>query len=843
MNITRYRATMPPPPPEPVRAMPEQFRLRPPHARRRGPLFVLTLLFALSALAGPSVAAPPAAGGTVAPASAEDAAAPALAAAADELRALRDRLPQARETADFVQLRDAAVALEVRMQDTVRGLQDGLAAAQERLDELGAPPDDAAAESPDIRQRRDELAARAAALDAAIKRGRLLAIDARDLRDAATAAQNRRLGAQLSERFGSPLSPRLWRAIAADLETDRQRVRAFGTVVQRTVRDAIDRLGPFAALAVAALAFALAWPVRRLLRRLGRDYAVRHAPGGRLRRSALALWRVASGTACIGLAAYLLSQFLRWGDPPADTMARLADAGVAAAVLGALAATLGNSLLLPNNASWRLPPLPDAVVRALKPYPWLAGGLVLADRLVVAVAEAVNPHAALTALVTGVVALSYALLAISIRRQHVQAGSAAAGDAALPVAAGVRALLAAIRIAVLALIVALCLGYFQLALMIGREVVWVSVVAAGLYLLWVGVDDLCGALFGPDSRIAAAAAGAAGIRPRRMQQAGLILAAVLKVALVLMAIGLALAPLGTSFSGWRELASAAAGGLRVGEVVISPTGVLKALLILGGGWMAVQAAHAWLAERYLPATELDAASRNSVATVARWFGITLVLALGLAALGIGIQQIGLVVGALSVGIGFGLQAITQNFISGLILLAERPVKIGDWVRVGDFEGDVKKINVRATEILVADRSTVIVPNSELITRPVRNMTLADPLGRVLLQFSVPLDTDVDALRDTLLAAFSGHPAVLEDPAPSVTLDGIADASIAVSAVAFIRSPRSVGGVRSELLFDLLRRLRAQGIQLAPTAQNVRLLREPEARPPGGGGAAGAEASA
>ena len=134
------------------------------------------------------------------------------------------------------------------------------------------------------------------------------------------------------------------------------------------------------------------------------------------------------------------------------------------------------------------------------------------------------------------------------------------------------------------------------------------------------------------------------------------------------------------------------------------------------------------------------------------------------ALGIGIQQIGLVVGALSVGIGFGLQAITQNFISGLILLAERPVKIGDWVRVGDFEGDVQRISVRATEIRVADRSTVIVPNSELITKPLRNMTLANPLGRVLLQFPVPLDTDVDRLRAILLETFAAHPAVLAEPA-------------------------------------------------------------------------------
>lgn len=796
-------------------------------------LVVATLCTTLPALAQVAPTASAAATGPVAdtpPASPVDTATATLAQAADDLRALEERLPDARDTGDFVQLRDAAVALDVRVQDAVRTLEAELAGAQSRLDELGAAPDDPDSEGEDIRDRRAELSARAASMDATIKRGRLLSIDVRDTREAITAEQNRRLGAQLSERFGSPLAPRLWRAVAEDFPTDRQRVQAFLGLAERSLRDAFGRMGLAGAAAVVLVAFVLAWPLRRWLRRIGRGYAIRHTPGGRLRRSVLAMWLVVSGTLCIGLAAWLLSHFLRWGDPPADAMDQLANALVAASVFGALAATLGNSLLLPNNASWRLPPLPDAIVDRLRPYPWLAGGLIFMDRVVEAVVHAINPHDALAATITGAVALSYALLAISVRRQHVQADGTADATA-LPLAAGVRVLLAAIRLAVVVLVVALALGYFQFALLIGREIVWVSVVAAGLYLFWVGVDDLCGMLFGGDSRVATAGASATGMSPQRMQQAGLIVAAVMKIALALMAIGLILGPLGTSFSGWRELISAAAGGLRIGEVVITPSGVAKALLILGGGWMLVQAAHTWLVERYLPATDLDVAARNSVATVARYFGITVVLALGLAALGVGIQQIGLVVGALSVGIGFGLQAITQNFISGLILLAERPVKIGDWVRVGDFEGDVQKINVRATEIRVADRSTVIVPNSELITKPFRNMTLADPLGRILLQFSVPLDTDVDAVRDVLLEVFGEHPDVLAEPAPSVTLDGIANASIGITAVAFARSPRVVGGIRSALLFALLRRLRTAGIQLAPTAQNIRLLREEDA--PGG----------
>ena len=757
------------------------------------------------------------------PVTAAESAAATLDTADDELLALRERLEETSDTAGFVQLRDAAVALDVRVQDAVRTLEAELAGVQGRLDELGPAPEDAAAEDPGIRARRAELAARVSVLDGAVKRGRLLGIDIRDVREDITAAQGRQLGEQLSQRYGSPLTPRLWHAVAEDFPSDRQRVEAFLGLLERSVRDGLARFGLGVAIGVLVLAGVLAWPVRRLLRRAGRGFALRHTPGdSRLRRTALAAWLVLSSTLCIGMAAWLVSHLLRWGDPPVAVMEQLANALVAAAVYGALVASLGNSLLMRASPEWRLPPLSEDMVTGLRPYPWLAGGLVFVDRVVEGVMVAINAHAALAATVTGAVALSYAVLAISVRRRHLPL---AGGTDTVAVAAWVRALLGAIRLAVLALLVALVLGYFQFALLIGREVVWVGVVAMGLYLAWIGIDDLCGVLFGDGSRLGTATARATGIRPHRLRQAGLIVSAVTRALLVLVAIALVLAPLGTSFSGWRELVAAARAGLRIGEVVISPGGVLRAVLIFGGGWMAVQALHGWLVERFLPATDLDAASRNSVATVARYFGVTVVLALGLAALGIGIQQIGLVVGALSVGIGFGLQAITQNFISGLILLAERPVKIGDWVRVGDFEGDVQRISVRATEIRVADRSTVIVPNSELITKPLRNMTLANPLGRVLLQFPVPLDTDVDRLRAILLETFAAHPAVLAEPAPSMTLDGIAANGIPVTAVGFVDSPRVAGGVRSELLFTLLRRLREEGIHLAPMAQSIRVLRD------------------
>jgi small-conductance mechanosensitive channel len=210
--------------------------------------------------------------------------------------------------------------------------------------------------------------------------------------------------------------------------------------------------------------------------------------------------------------------------------------------------------------------------------------------------------------------------------------------------------------------------------------------------------------------------------------------------------------------------------------------------------------------------------------------------LALSALGISVNRIAWIASALSVGIGFGLQAIVQNFISGLILLAERPVKVGDWVVLGTSEGDIRRINVRATEIQLGDRSTLIVPNSEFITKIVRNMTLRNAEGRALIRLPMPLSTDAQQVRDIMLDALREHEAVLPAPAPGVTLDGIENGLVIFQAIAYVSGPRLASGVRSELLFTILKRLQAAQVHMVvsppPTISGAvgSSLASPEAAP-------------
>ncbi|HEY9063928.1 MAG TPA: mechanosensitive ion channel domain-containing protein, partial [Burkholderiaceae bacterium] len=296
---------------------------------------------------------------------------------------------------------------------------------------------------------------------------------------------------------------------------------------------------------------------------------------------------------------------------------------------------------------------------------------------------------------------------------------------------------------------------------------------------------------------------------------------------VLVALLLLLAPFGEGPADllrrggqWQQQAFA------VGEFKLQPAALLQALLVLVLGLTVVRVLRRWLAERYLPTTALDPGMRASATSLFRYAGVVVAVSLALSAMGIGLERIAWVASALSVGIGFGLQAIVQNFVSGLILLAERPVKVGDWVSLGGVEGDIRRINVRATEIQMGDRSTVIVPNSEFITKVVRNVTMAEPLGLVQVKLPVPLAADAELVRTLMLEAYRAHGDVLDTPAPSVLLDAVDNTNLIFNATGFVGSPRVVAGVRSTLLFDILKRLREAGITPGSTSTMVMMRHKP-----------------
>jgi len=169
-----------------------------------------------------------------------------------------------------------------------------------------------------------------------------------------------------------------------------------------------------------------------------------------------------------------------------------------------------------------------------------------------------------------------------------------------------------------------------------------------------------------------------------------------------------------------------------------------------------------------------------------------------------------------------LQSVVANFVSGIILLIERPIKVGDWIEVGAYSGHVRKIAFRSTHIETFDRHEVIVPNTELISGSVTNLTYGGSLGRITLPVGIAYGSDVDLARKVLLGALTQNPRVLDDPAPSVVLDSLGESAINLKALCFVANVNQRQTVRSDLYFAILKELEKAGIAIPFPQREIRL---------------------
>ena len=760
--------------------------------------------------------------------------------AEDRLTEARKALEKAHAIPEFVALTDRTTAVQRDAQAVAQSLAGPLADAKSRLDQLGPVPAEGT-ESPDIAKQRKQLQDRWADLDDARKRAELLALDARQFAEAIERQRAQEFSGNLTRRVASPLSPALWGKVVRQWPDDRARIGTILGQARKAFAGGVAENGYGTLVGGMLLALLLAFPARMLLRALGRRLITSRGPGGRLRRSALAVWLTAAGTVTVTLAAAVLVGTLESIGAIADPPKPVAEAFVQITAIGAFIAALSGALMSRNQPSWRLFNVDDHTASRLLWHCYAAVGLLWCRFLLTESLKTVRVGDAMGVAIDGVSTLLYACLILSALAgltrslHHAEQGSAEAEDpkavsstAKAPQrglsrrGGGVIVLVRLLGyLAVVAAVLAGLLGYLNFALFVAGQIIWMSLVWGAVVLLMMFVDDLCAWVVRPDNRLSRAL-HSMSVRPSLLAQAGVLVSAALRVALVVIGLGALLAPYGSNLSLFASMFDTLRNGLILGKLEIQPGRILGALAVAAIGLVLLQVLQRWLTLTYLPKTELDAGARQSIGTVVRTMGIVVVVLWVLAALGITSQNLALVASALSVGIGFGLQAITQNFISGLILMAERPVKVGDWIRLGDQEGDVKRISVRATEIQIGDRSTLIVPNSELITKSVRNMTRSNALGRVQLQFAVPLGTDMARVRELLFELYAAHPKTLATPAPSVFIDSIAGGQANFNSFIYVASPRDAYGVRSDLFFALLARMAGEGIAMS-APQDIRLL--------------------
>lgn len=264
-------------------------------------------------------------------------------------------------------------------------------------------------------------------------------------------------------------------------------------------------------------------------------------------------------------------------------------------------------------------------------------------------------------------------------------------------------------------------------------------------------------------------------------------------------------------------------GFQIGTLNITPTRLATGLLAFAVTLHLLRYIKNHVVPHGLKYTKLDRGAREAVASLVGYLGIIIAILIALSITGVKMQNIAIIAGALSVGIGFGLQSIVNNFISGLILLFERPIRRGDWIVTGDTEGYVKSINLRSTQIETFDRADVIVPNSELITAKVTNWMLRDPFGRISIPLGVSYDADVEKAYNVLLDIALNHPMVVtkhrQMSEPKVLFRKFGDSALELELRCFIKDIDQRLNVISELNFAIVAAFRREGIEI-PFPQRV-----------------------
>ncbi|MDE1568721.1 DUF3772 domain-containing protein [Aquabacter sp. P-9] len=696
--------------------------------------------------------------------------------------------------------------------------------AKTRLTELGpAPKDDAPPEDATVTADRQQLQALNAQLDAALKQNRALAARVDQVSD--TIASRRRVlfAGQVFDRSASILDPRLWSDAASALSVEWRSMSYLASDWLGYARQRQE--GPIiAAIACGAIAIFLAIYLigRKLRARLRRPPPVDGEAYHRLRATREAL-KIAFFNAVITPAATIGAYaFLTGFELVPPRVGEVLNGLVIAVCIQSVAMAMSRAVLAPNEPWRRLPPVSDESARVTHRYfSWTVWTLSIAvflngmhRSLFAPVTLTVATSAIMALLISVFIARGLILMAQEAPDDEDEAPAnydpvtgAPTGTAFRPWA---RFLVWVILVVLLSALVA---GYVSFAAFIAARMVLATAVFGLVYLCFNLVDSFLASIR-PDTHQAKVFAKTLGLGAPKLELIAILLGAIIKIATAILGLMLVAGSWGASSADVLDTIERVSFGVRIGNTTITLWNVLYAVILLLVGVVIARTIQSWMSKQVLPRLGLEPSLQSSISTVIGYVGTILAIAIAMSEIGLNLENIALVAGALSVGIGFGLQSIVSNFVSGLILLAERPIRVGDTINVKGEEGYVRRISVRSTEIETFERSTVIVPNSDLITGMVKNFTHSNTTGRVIVSINVTYDADVDEVRDILVGCACDHPQVLQTPPPRVFLSKFVDAGMVFELRCVVANVDYGLTVKSDLHFSILTRFRKAGIGMA-----------------------------
>ena len=806
-----------------------------PAAAPRLAIFAALCLATLSLGTGPlqaqtQPAAPAAQPAAPAPATAPKASAPqepdALATTSQTIEKARRQLDSLDDQTGKASQDDGRlVDLKARVDDLGRnvlktsvGLRPRLEEIAKRLTELGDPPKDGQPpEAQEVTEERNRLTEERGRINAITGDAENLSVDAGTLANRITELRRKLFTDTLTRR--SVLTPDMLdeasAALGEEMENFRRATVSWITFVWR-----VKQVQLFSAVALSLVAaLVLLSGGRRMLGFLIRRKTAGPEPSY-ISRLSVAFWSTL-------LSAMVLGSFLGTSYFFMDTFNVLRP-DIAPMVSAALGFTglvyfvwrLSTAVFSPSDPDWRLVRVSNAGAR----------GIVIAvvamtvvnglDYLLSAISVALGSAVVLTVVKSLLASVIIGLILILMT--FTRPVLAESGDPDAPGRPWPRFLAGAARIAGLGLILSAMVGYVGLARFVSTQI---TLTGAVLVTMYIGI--LSGKAVSRQNSFAGTLVGQYMRRRFKLDAVGLDqagLAAGFGIYLLALLTGIPLILLSWGFQ-VRDLqlwAYRLFTEITIGNISISLVGILSGILIFVIGLFGTRWFQRWLDGSIMARSHVDAGVRNSVKTGIGYLGVALAGLIGISAAGIDLSSLALVAGALSLGIGFGLQNIVSNFVSGLILLVERPFKVGDWVVTGTTEGFVRRISVRATEIETFQHQSIIVPNSELINASVGNWTHRNRLGRVEIPVSVAYGTDPHQVMQILQDLAAKHPLVLHNPEPSVAFMAFGPFSLDFELRLYLADLFNGTQVRNDIRIGILEAFRDAGIVIPMPQRNLRI---------------------
>ncbi|WP_319412860.1 DUF3772 domain-containing protein [uncultured Cohaesibacter sp.] len=749
------------------------------------------------------------------------------------------RLDQVEATLSRDALSDAAYAnlrtelSDIKTQATAQQtqLQPQLQETSARFDALKPAEEkegtEANSETEELSKRRQELEAQISELDAQLKLISSTLVRAEQLSNRITVARQERFTNQLLARSNSILDPTLWvKGLSGLVTTWQVTVTLMVDWMSYLITKAADQIWQI--LATLTFVFLLIFGPLRILLFTGLSRLASLEAPTALQRSYFASWAILVYTIFPVAVLWAITLILSNANLLPIRIELLLDHLSFVLFSGSLSYGLARVLLAPGRPAYRLLNLETGDATRLFS---IALALIITfmvetmfdevDEILFAPLETtIFINGAASVLVAVIVSLGLRML---IAAQPDQTGvldfeEEKQNGFSLP--RFIRFLQPLIWLICLIIAAAPILGYVSLGAFVAEQLGRLFIIMSLLGIFSALIDNFLveylSSTEGPKQRISKAM----GVSSGAVNQLGVLLNGILRVFLYISAALLIFTPWGVESTDFLTSLKNAIFSVKLGDLTISPINILGALVVFVIAIVLLKSVERWIETRWLPATNLDSGLKSSIQTSLGYLGVIMAAMIAFSYMGLDLSNIALVAGALSVGIGFGLQSIVNNFVSGLILLVERPIKTGDWVVVGADQGYIKKISVRATKIETFDRATVVVPNSELISNRVMNWMHNGSMGRIIVPIGVSYDADPERVREILLEVAEANGYVTSYPSPVVYFMDFGASSLDFELRCFVQDVNNSMTAKSDLRFAIFRAMKEAKIEIPFPQQDI-----------------------